>query len=404
MKLIKVNIAKVAVSSGKNEIIVFDDDIPGLGLRVRIGGSRNWIFQYRIGSKQRRLSLGSAKAISAQSARTRATELHARTKLGQDVAGEKIESRAKVVETFVSILRPFLLVKKAALKPRTYEAVERHLLKHSKRLHALQLNAIDRRTVATLLTELAANNGPNLAVSVRASLSTFFTWAMKEGLADSNPIIGTNKAVTKGARDRVLTDDELRSIWNALGNDPYGDIVRLLALTGQRRDEIGSLSWSEVDFHKALIALPPERTKNSRPHHVPLSPAALAILKARPRIAGREYVFTSGANGYRGWSNCKVTLDARIAAKGAISPWRLHDLRRTVSTRMHDELGIAPHIVEAVLNHVSGHRAGVAGVYNRALYAKDKAIALARWGEHLGAIVSGRSSKVVTMPKGGARR
>src|SRR5215471_16564180 len=99
MKLIKVNIAKVAVPSGKNEIIVFDDDIPGLGLRVRIGGSRNWIFQYRIGSKQRRLSLGSAKAISAQSARTRATELHARTKLGQDVAGERIESRAKVVET-----------------------------------------------------------------------------------------------------------------------------------------------------------------------------------------------------------------------------------------------------------------------------------------------------------------
>ena len=97
-------------------------------------------------------------------------------------------------------------------------------------------------------------------------------------------------------------------------------------------------------------------------------------------------------------------LDARIADKGVISPWRLHDLRRTVSTRMHDELGIAPHIVEAVLNHVSGHRAGVAGVYNRALYAKEKAVALARWAEHLGAIVAGERSKVVTMPKGGARR
>jgi hypothetical protein len=98
-----------------------------------------------------------------------------------------------------------------------------------------------------------------------------------------------------------------------------------------------------------------------------------------------------------GWSNYKVLLDARIAAKGAIPEWRLHDLRRTVSTRMHDELGIPPHIVEAVLNHVSGHRAGVAGVYNRAAYAKEKAVALARWAEHLGAIVGGGHSKVVSM-------
>src|SRR5262249_50037500 len=195
---------------------------------------------------------------------------------------------------------------------------ERHLLKHSKRLHALQLNAIDRRTVAALLAELATSNGPNLAVSVRASLSSFFAWAMREGLADANPIIGTNKAVTAGARDRVLTDDELRLIWNALPNSDYGDIVRLLALTGQRRDEIGSLRFSECNLDKAVIALPAERTKNSRPHDVPLAPAALAILKARPRIAGRDYVFGSGANGHLGWSNNKVALDTRIAAKGAI--------------------------------------------------------------------------------------
>src|SRR5262249_21159035 len=155
------------------------------------------------------------------------------------------------------------------------------------------------------------------------------------------------------------TDDELRSIWNALGNDPYGDIVRLLALTGQRRLEIGHLNWKEVDLGKGVISLPAERTKNSRPHDIPLSDPALAILKPRPRLAGSEHVFTSGPNDFPGWSNHKLALDTRIASKGAISPWRLHDLRRTVSTRMHDELGILPHIVEAVLNHVSGHRSGV---------------------------------------------
>jgi integrase len=402
MKLTKINIAKVVVPSGKSEIIEFDDDVPGFGLRVRSGGSATWIFQYRQGSKQRRLSLGSAAAITAHDARERATELHARVRLGEDPAGQKIESRTRAAETLGPVLKPYLAHKKPALKGRSYEETERHLLTHARRLHGLQLNAIDRRTVAALLAELAANNGPNLANSVRASLSSFFSWAMREGLADSNPVIGTNKAVIKGARDRVLTDDELRLIWAALGDNNYDDVVRLLALTGQRRDEIGGLRWQEVDFDQAAISLPAERTKNGRPHDVPLSAAALSILKARPRLAGREHIF--GANGFAGWSNCKVLLDARIAGNGAISPWRLHDLRRTVSTRMHDELGIAPHIVEAVLNHVSGHRAGVAGVYNRAAYAKEKAVALARWAEHLGALVSGERSKVVAMPKGGVRR
>jgi integrase len=403
MKLTKVNIAKVAVPSGKTEIIAFDDDVPGFGLRVRAGGSRQWIFQYRLGSKQRRISLGKVSAISPLDARESASKLHAKVRLGQDPAGEKAESRTRAAETFGAILQPYLAEKKAGLKPRSYEEVERHLLKHAKPLHGLQLTAITLRGAAALLTELAANNGSNLANNVRASLSALFSWAMTKGLADHNPIGNTVPADTKGARDRVLSDDELRSIWNSLGNDAYSDIVRLLALTAQRRDEIGSLRWPEIDFDKAAIALPPERTKNSRPHDVPLSDAALAILKARRRLAGREHVFTGGANGYRNWSANKVTLDTRIATKGAISPWRLHDLRRTAATRMA-ELGVLPHIVEAVLNHVSGHKAGVAGIYNRATYEQEKRKALNLWAEHLSAVVSGERSKVVAISKGKTQR
>src|SRR6516165_9566865 len=395
MRLTKINISKVSVPQGKSEHIQFDDSVPGFGLRIRVGGSRNWVFQYRGGAKQRRISLGAASAISAQNARERAGELHARVKLGQDPGGEKIENRIRAVETFGAVLRPYLAHKKAELKARTYAEIERHLLQHAKRLHGMQVTLIDRRTVAALLAELAANNGRSVSNSVRASLSSFFSWAMREGLAEANPVIATNKAAANGARERVLSDSELRSIWNALGTTNYGDIVRLLALTGQRRDEIGGLRWSEVDLDKALISLPAERTKNGRPHDIPLSAPALSILKARPRLAGREYVF--GANGFAGWSNCKRELDARIASNGAIPAWRLHDLRRTVSTRLHDELGIQPHIVEAVLNHVSGHKGGVAGVYNRAQYAKEKAVALAHWAEHLMAIVGGKRSKVISM-------
>jgi integrase len=387
MKLTKVNVSKVTVPRGKSETIEFDDDVPGFGLRVRVGGSATWIFQYRQGTKQRRISLGSASAISAQNARERASQLHARVRLGEDPAGQKIESRARAVETFGSVVRPFLLYKKAALKPRTYVEVERHLLVNAKRLHGLQIDAIDRRTVAALLAELANRKSPTVANHVRASLSAFFSWSMRQGLADNNSVIGTGRAVANSSRDRVLTNDELHSIWAALGNDHYGDIVRLLALTGQRRDEIGSLRWQEVDFDKAVIALPAERTKNHKPHDIPLSPAAVSIIKNQPRLAGRESVFGTGANGYSGWSKSKEALDARIAGNGAIADWRLHDLRRTVSTRMHDDLGIPPHIVEAVLNHISGHRAGVAGTYNRATYSKEKAVALARWAKHLLSIV-----------------
>jgi Arm domain-containing DNA-binding protein len=274
MKLTKQNIATIKPPSDKTDktgIFIWDDDIPGFGLRIHAAGSRQWCFQYRLGGKQRRISFGRYPAISSQQARDTATTLYARVKLGQDPAAEKIEARNKVVETFGSILQPYLMRKKGEMRPRAYEGMERHLLRHCKSLHQSELDKIERRTIASLLSGLATSSGPHLANSVRSSLSSFFSWAMKEGLAEGNPVTATNKAVTGGARDRVLTDDELRSIWAALGDDPYGDIVRLLTLAAAHRDEIGSLKWSEVNFDKGVIELPAERTKNSKPFDIPLT-------------------------------------------------------------------------------------------------------------------------------------
>src|SRR5262249_1978120 len=151
---------------------------------------------------------------------------------------------------------------------------------------------------------------------------------------------------------------------------------RLLLLTGCRADEIGSLSWAEVFGDK--IVLPGTRTKNGRDHIVPLSGLAQSIIAARPRMFGSEFVFGRGDNGrgFTGWSSTKVLLDARIKAAGAkVKPWTNHDVRRSVATLMA-ESGVAPHIVEAVLNHVSGHKHGVAGIYNRASYENEKRAAL----------------------------
>lgn len=211
-------------------------------------------------------------------------------------------------------------------------------------------------------------------------------------------MVGTNK-YEEAARERVLADDELRAIWRALEDDHYGAIIKLLMLTGQRADEIANLAWSETG--EDAFTLPAARTKNRRQHQVPLSNAALAILAAQPRrlnAAGtpRDFVFGTAERGFSGWSKCKERLDQRIAAtRGAPLPhWTPHDLRRTCATRMAD-LGVLPHVIEAVLNHVSGHKSGVAGIYNRALYEPEKRQALVLWADHLQSIVHGGERKIV---------
>jgi integrase len=204
----------------------------------------------------------------------------------------------------------------------------------------------------------------------------------------------------------VLSDDELADIWNALPANDYGRIVRLLVLTGQRREEMAALRWSEIDPEKGLIALPGERTKNKRPHDVPLSDSAVEVLAECPRRDGRDLVFGHGEGGFQGWSKSKTALDraimaARVKRHGkkapAVRAWRLHDVRRTVATAMADKLGILPHVVEAVLGHTSGHRAGVAGIYNKATYASEKAAALTAWAARVRVIVEGAEHKIVAL-------
>jgi integrase len=250
-----------------------------------------------------------------------------------------------------------------------------------KPLHRLTMAHITRAAVAAQLGLIANDNGLVAADRARAALSAFFAWAIREGLAETNPVIGTNKATdpedTK--RDRVLSHNELRTIWRNLGEGHFADIVRLLMLTGQRREEISDLRWSEIDFSKRVISLPASRTKNKRAHDIPLSKTALAILSRQPRMAGREFVFGEGAQGFQGFSKAKAALDARVKLN---QPWQLRDLRRTVVTGMGD-IEVPPHVVEAIVNHVSGTKGGVAGVYNKSVYAKEKVVALSKWDAEL---------------------
>jgi integrase len=382
MKFTQASVAKFRLPEGKLDHIEFDDSMPGFGLRVRNGGKqehRSYILQYKIGPKQRRMTLGNVAKIGLDEAQRKARKLFGKVADGKDPANEKAVARTEASHTFDFIASEFLRVQQTRLKPRSFIETQRFLQKHLRPLHRLALASISRATVAAQLRMIANEHGPVSADRARAALSKFFSWAMGEGLAQANPVIGTNKAAGESkARDRVLTDQELATVWIGAPENDYGRIIRLLILTGCRRDEIGSLRWSEIDKEARMVVLPGERTKNSRTHHVPLSKIALDIIESVPRRVSRDFVFGEGKGGFSGWSKAKVALDDQLGLK----PWRLHDLRRTASTRMADS-GVQPHIIEAVINHVSGHKAGVAGVYNRSTYENEKRAALDALGNYV---------------------
>jgi len=383
MKLTAAAVRSLALPTGVTDKIFFDDELPRFGVRMRAGGSRTWIVQYGIGGKERKLPLGPVSALDPSKARALAKDVLARVRLGEDPLALKHEAAARASETLGAQLPRYLAFKRASLRPRSYAQVERHLLVHAKPLHGRPLVSLasDRRSVAVVLAKVAEASGPVEANMVRSSLSACCRWLMGEGLLDGNPIIATNKAAQNGARKRVLSDAELKRVWNGLDDDRYGAIVKLLVLTGLRREEIGGLRWDEIDLDRELIHLPAERCKNKRPHDQPLSSAARAIIAALPREGDRVFA------AFGSWGRAKERLDRKLG--NDVAPWRLHDLRRLVSTTMHDKLGIQPHVVESILGH-TGHQSGTAGVYNKADYLDERRRALEKWADHVEGIVTGK--------------
>jgi integrase len=390
MKLTVKSADALKLAPGERDRIWFDDTIAGWGLRVRDGGKRVWIYQYAIGGRTRRLTFGGYPAMGVATAREQAEQLHAQTKLGRDPAQEKADAKTSVEETFGHCLGLYLKHRRmqGKLRATSLSEIERHLNVNLRALHGTRIDKLDRRAIAAELSRFTADRGPIQANRTRASVIKFLSWCAGEGLIDSNPAQFTNKN-PESPRDRLLTMDELARIWRALPAGDFGDIVRLLALLGQRRDEIAQLHWDEVDLAAGTLTLPASKMKNRRPHVVHLGPTAVAILRARER-GERPFVFGIGQVGFSGWSRPKTRLDAKL---GEMKPWVLHDLRRAASTHMN-EIGVVPHIVEAVLGHVSGSKAGVAGVYNLAGYEPKKRTAMLRWDEHLMAVVEGRNTNI----------
>jgi integrase len=395
MKLDAKTVATLALA-GKRDVIFFDGQLTGFGYRLRLGADgqvmRTWVVQYRRAGGTRRMTLKGV--LSAEQARSMAAKLLARVELGEDPQGDKVERRDKDRVNLKSMIDEYVVQKQAQVRKRTMAEVRRYLTKdYFKALHGMPIDQITRKDVAARLVVITRERGTVSAVRARATLSAFFVWAMQSGLVEQNAVIGTLKPKDAKSRERVLSDAELTAIWRACGDDAYGRIIKLLVLLGARRDEIGGLCWcefSDLEGARPSWTLPASRSKNKRALTLPLMPTALAIVRQVPRMVSRDQLFGERAAGFTSWARNKPALDKRSGVTG----WTVHDIRRSVATRMAD-IGIAPHIIEAILNHHSGHKSGVAGIYNRSSYEREVRAALALWEDHVRVLVEGGERKVL---------
>jgi len=397
MKLTAKTTAALAMPVGKTDYIIWDDDPRGFGFRLRAGAGgkvlRSWIVQYKRDGRSRRMLLGPAEVLGIEAARQQAKKALGAVYQGKDPQGEKAEQRDRNRLSLRSQVAAFLDARKPEIAARSLIEMTRYLTdsKYFGPLHGKPLHGIKLRDVADRIVAIERACGAATAIRARGTLSSFFTWCMRQGIAESNPAIGAATPAAK-SRERVLTDPELVAIWNACGDDDHGRLVRLLVLTGCRRSEIGDMAWSEVNLDRGTFTIPAARSKNGRPHTLPVMPMMRSILEACPHMASREELFGMRSHGFTRWNESKIALDARCG----VSNWTLHDIRRTVATRMND-IGVQPHVVEAVLNHQSGHKRGIAGVYNKSPYEREVKAALAQWHDHLLTLVEGTERKLVPL-------
>lgn len=403
MKLTAATVDRIKPTDRRQEIP--DTLCTGLYLTVQPSGKKGWQVRYRHGGVHRRMTLGGYPVLSLADARERARDALAGASEGRDPAAEVKAAKAapkpdKAAERdkFANVVDLFL--RRHASHNRSGSEVEKMLRREVLgRWGDRRIQEITKRDLIDVLDGIVDRGSPITANRLRAHLNTLFGWAKGRDIIDTNPLDGIKPPAPEKARDRVLADDEIKLFWKGCDKigPPFGPLFQLMLLTGQRRGEVGGMTDREING--TLWTIPAARSKNGDEHTVPLPAPAVDLLGGVEQIAGRAgYIFTTtGKSAVSGFTRAKDRLDAEIAKlnEGAPVPaFTLHDLRRTAATGMAG-LGFPPHVVEAVLNHRSGTRRGVAGVYNRFTYADEKAAALEAWGRRVLALVDGKPDNVV---------
>jgi integrase len=418
----------------QGRIDYWDSQLPGFGIRISDSGRRTWTALYRVGGKLVRETIGTVALIpNVGDARERARQSLQKAQAGQNPVVERRERERETMTAAERLPNDFRAV--------AYRYIERYAKKNTKPTTWMELKrqlevdvlpkwadrpiaSITRSDVTELLNGIADRGSPVQANRTLARLKTLFRWVVDEESVASDPTLRLRKVVKETARDRALTDGEIRLFWagcSELGW-PFGPMFKLLLLTAQRRDEAGGMEWAEIEpLDERVWKIPREKAKNDRAHEVHLSELAREIIQELPRMSRRRpdaaglepspYVFTTnGERPVSGFSKAKRRLDehmmrllrAEIEEAGRnpegieIEGWILHDLRRTAATGMA-RLNIAPHVVDRILNHVSGTIRGVAAVYNRHAYLEERKAALESWGRYVENLVRAAPTNVVSL-------
>jgi integrase len=403
MKFTQRRIEELACPPGSKDVLKFDGH---LGVRVTAASQTGslagkfYLAQYSAAGAKKRVPLGSCDAISLAAAREATKALMGDVAKGRDPAAARKkaaqEARRKAAHdalTLGALIEQWEALGLADRRPR-YQTETVRALRYAFADHLKTPAAeLGRAIVVHKLDSLSKAGKTAMASRTAAYGRACYQWAIKRGSLSTNPFHALPlAAVVK--RERVLTDDELRAIWRGTERPgSFNSIVRMLILTGQRREEVGAMRWDELDADPSTWVIPRARAKKAAGHLVPVSREAQALLSAHRRHEEADFVFPGERGVFSGWSKAKAALDH----ESAVIDWRLHDLRRTMATGLQ-RLGVRLEVTEAVLGHVSGSRGGIIGVYQRHDWADEKRAALAAWGAHVASIVEGRESQANVTP------
>jgi len=385
-------VSALAPPAGKTSFVFFDDALKGFGVRVlqSAGGQilKRYCIVYRINGKQRWLMIGDAAKLTEAQARKSAKEKLASVLLGVDPQGGRQAARESASETFKTTVQKYIETEKGTWGAATLGHKNLYLVRgdYFKRLHSMPVGSITRKDVAPLIRAIRTNHSDTTAAHARRHLSAFFSWALSEGFADQdvNPVIDTKNPEGNGPRQRKLEPHELKAIWNACEDaDEYGKVVRLLMLTGCRKQEIGKLRWSWFAPDRTSFMIP--TTKNGSPHKVPVTPLMRSVIDTIPEMVGRDPLFGIRGEGFTQWDSKYNLLN------DGCEHWQLRDLRRTMRSGL-GKLKVQPHISELCINH---KKQGLIAVYDVERYEDEIADAFAQWSTHVAGIIS--DGKVVPL-------
>jgi integrase len=356
---------------------VHDLHCPGLSVRISAHGLKTFTVKFRYGIRQRRLKLGVYPRITLATAREKAIDVLRQVDEGIDPTKRRRSSDMKVE----AICREFIRLH-AQPRNKSFREAERVLKRELIATFGQRdIRDIKRWDVLEIMDAAIARGSTYQANRIHSNIRKLFNWCIERGILETSPIVGLKAPTKEESRDRVLDDDEIERLLGACRNDvyPFRQFVPMLLATAQRRGELAEMRWSQIDFENKIWVIPADRSKNGKPHVVPLSAYALKLISAVPRFTDCDYVFTTT---HRSPVSGFSKMLRRLSEGSETSNWRLHDLRRTAASGMA-RAGVAPHVVEKVLNHVSGTISGVAAVYNRYGYDSEKRAALERWGQAL---------------------